>query len=73
MTTDRARRARKWLPRLWVGYALVWVVYAVLSFTVVGGPTTTGQAIQFLLSGGLVVVGLLTAWQIRREDDASGG
>ena len=71
MTDNGAGRARQWVPRLWLGYALLWVGYVVLSFALFGGPSTPGHVVQMVLGGVVAIIGLVNAWQIRNEDNGS--
>lgn len=68
---EKTRRRRRWLVRMWVAFAVLWVASIVISIVVFGGPTSPVVVINWILGGIVVAIGLVTAWQIRREDTTS--
>lgn len=68
---EKTRRRRRWLVRTWIAFAVLWAAATVIWNAVFGGPRSPVQVISWILNGIVAVIGLLTAWQIRREDSAS--
>jgi hypothetical protein len=64
MTADRVRRL---LLPLWVGYAVLWVLYWGYVAAFGGGIGTLSQAVSMGLSGFSGAIGLLTGWAVRRQ------
>jgi hypothetical protein len=64
MTADRVRRL---LLPVWVGYALLWVLYWGYVATLGGGIDSGGQVVSMGLSGIGGVIGLLLGWSLRRQ------
>ena len=68
---EKTRRRRRWLVRMWVGFAVSWAASILISIAAFGGPTSPAVVINWILGGIVVTIGLATAWQIRREDAGS--
>ena len=62
---------RRWLLPIWIAYSALWLAWFVTTVTVFGGFSSPGQAVSLVLSGIAGVLGLVSGWQVRREDRSS--
>ena len=61
------RMARKWLPRIWGAYAILWLISMAVVFAF-GGFETPLQAIPMVIGGIVSALGLVSVWQMRRDE-----
>jgi len=66
-----AQRVRRWLLPIWIAYSALWLAWFVTTVTVFGGFSSPGQAVSLVLSGIAGVLGLVSGWQVPREDRSS--
>ena len=52
---------------MWVGYAVLWVLYWGYIATLGGGIDSRSQAVSMGLSGIVGACGLITGWGLRRQ------
>ena len=67
---DLARRLRRWLVPLAVGYAALWALWWGYALTM-GGGLESGQTVSMAISGITAALLLGTAWSFRRIDRAN--
>ncbi|MEA2538453.1 MAG: hypothetical protein QOF11_2687 [Chloroflexota bacterium] len=66
---EKARQIRRrWFLPIYLVALLVWVVGWGLDLTVGGGMRGPADALQFVITGLIVGVGLLGEWLVRREE-----
>lgn len=66
-----AQRVRRWLLPFWIAYSVLWLAWIGITITILGGFSTPGQAVSLVLTGIIGLLGLITGWQVRREDGSS--
>jgi hypothetical protein len=72
MDGGSAQRVRRWLLRIWIGYAAVWIVWWAYRLTVGGGLESPSEVVTLVISGTTGLLGLVSGWLARREDPATG-
>ena len=61
----------RWLPRLLVALAVLWIAAVVITFAAFGGPRTLIAMISIPVTGLALGVGLIAEWRDRREHRAT--
>ena len=72
MDGGSAQRARRWLPRIWIGYAVAWIAWWGYRLTLGGGLDSSSETVTLVISGVTGLLGLISVWLARREDRAGG-